>query len=155
MRGLAAGLLLTLVLLTGCMSGKTAPSAAPGDQGAGQGEYASEGYSSGSYAPAPAPDPAPAAQDEVELTVTLADYSFEPEELTIPLGARVTLTITNGGERKHDFAITGAYGIETEIIEPGASQVLTFTADKAGQFEIVCSLRGHKERGMVGTLIVK
>ena len=104
-------------------------------------------------APVPAP-PSPPPPTEVELTVSLSDYSFEPKGLTIPLGAQVKLTITNAGDRKHDFAITGAYGLETDILEPGASQVLTFTADKAGQFQIVCSLRGHRERGMVGTLIV-
>lgn len=91
----------------------------------------------------------------MSFTVRLGDYSFTPKDLTVPLGARVKLTIINDGEKRHDFNITGVYAIEGKILEKGASEVIEFTADKAGEFTIVCSLRGHRERGMVGTFTVK
>lgn len=106
--------------------------------------------------PAPAPAPAPAAPGSaIALTVVMNEYSYAPKELAIPLGSKVKLTIVNEGQRSHDFVISGAFSLESQILGAGKSQVLEFTADKAGIFQIICTQRGHKDRGMVATLTVK
>lgn len=103
-------------------------------------------------AAAATPPPQPAVAP-VEQTVKLTDYAFEPKELVIPLGAEVKLTVTNEGRRPHNWTVN-EYGIKTRALESGEQQVLTFKADKAGRFEVACTQKGHKEKGMLGTLAV-
>jgi plastocyanin len=91
----------------------------------------------------------------VELAVKMTEYAIEPKELTVPLGATVKLTITDAGTRRHDFNITGAYDVQSKVLGAGETQVLTFTADKAGVFQIFCSQTGHKDKGMTATLTIK
>ena len=38
---------------------------------------------------------------------------------------------------------------------PAGQGKLTFTPSKAGTYEFFCTVAGHKEAGMVGTLTVK
>jgi uncharacterized cupredoxin-like copper-binding protein len=38
---------------------------------------------------------------------------------------------------------------------PGAQAKLTFTPSRAGTYEFFCTVVGHKEAGMAGTLTVK
>jgi uncharacterized cupredoxin-like copper-binding protein len=38
--------------------------------------------------------------------------------------------------------------------EPGASNHLSFTPTKPGNYQFYCTVPGHKEAGMVGTLVV-
>jgi uncharacterized cupredoxin-like copper-binding protein len=112
-------------------------------------------------AAAQAPVPTPAAQAPVPVqapvavTVSMTDYAFEPSHLTVPLGAQVRVTVVNAGQHTHDFNVVGSYGVEGDILEPGQQQVLTFVADRAGTFRIVCSQNGHADKGMVADLIVQ
>ena len=46
-----------------------------------------------------------------------------------------------------DFAIHA-------LIQPGDSKTIKFTALEAGEYEIFCTVQGHKDAGMIGTLIV-
>ncbi len=39
--------------------------------------------------------------------------------------------------------------------DAGQSNKLVFTPSEAGEYEIYCSVEGHKEAGMVGKIIVK
>ena len=53
-----------------------------------------------------------------------------------------------------EHAMHGAeYAIHTST-KPGTSTVLKFTPLEAGEYEILCTVEGHKEAGMVATLIV-
>lgn len=110
--------------------------------------------------PAPAASPAPAqtaaraaTPGVVELKMELNEYKFTPSQVQVPVGTRVRVTVVNTGARRHDFSVAGL--IEGKTLEAGATEVMEFTAAKAGEFEILCTLRGHKDRGMVGTLVVK
>lgn len=113
--------------------------------------------------PSPAMTPAPAttpalitAPEPLKLTVTLQDFSFEPKEITAVKGQKIILTLKNGGEKNHDLILQGAYdGLKSERVAPGAEGTFEFTADKAGTFEFICDLRGHKDRGMIGKLTVQ
>ncbi len=38
--------------------------------------------------------------------------------------------------------------------KPGGTSSITFRADKAGTYKIICTIDGHADAGMVGELIV-
>jgi len=103
------------------------------------------------------------------LDVTLSDYRYTPDVLTVPAGREITLQLKNEGFVSHMFIIfklgTDAgekYGPEDEQniywkfeIPPGKSATVTFTAPSvSGKYYVTCGLGGHHEAGMVGTLII-
>lgn len=88
------------------------------------------------------------------VEVALSDFKFTPSNLTVKQGDTVTVTLKNDGAVAHDFKIE-AFGVESELVRPGQSATLTFTADKTGQFEIICTEPGHAASGMKGTLVVQ
>jgi len=86
---------------------------------------------------------------------SLADeYSYSPDQLSIAEGDVVKVTFNNNGRIPHNWVLRG-YNIATNTIAPGASDTVQFVADKSGEFEYYCSLRGHRERGMLGSLTVE
>ncbi len=87
----------------------------------------------------------------MEVTVVSNDIFFEPTELTIPANTNVKFILPNEGAAAHDFSID-ELGIE-EAIAPGATKEVIVNAP-AGTYEFYCSVPGHKQAGMVGTLTV-
>jgi plastocyanin len=91
------------------------------------------------------------------LTVT-ADESgtpaWDPTELTAKAG-KVTVTLDNPSPVAHDIEIEGE-GIEerSELITDGTTSV-TVDNLKPGEYEFYCTVPGHKEAGMEGTLTVE
>jgi plastocyanin len=90
------------------------------------------------------------------LTVT-ADESgtpaWEPTELTSPAG-EVTVTLDNPSPVAHDIAIEGN-GVEekSELVTDDTTSV---TADlEPGEYTYYCTVPGHEEAGMTGTLTVE
>jgi uncharacterized cupredoxin-like copper-binding protein/mono/diheme cytochrome c family protein len=127
---------------------------------------ASGGYPTFPPAPAPAggaaPTPAPAeaspgaggeAGDVAtsnQFTVESHDIFFTPTEIEIPSDTEVTILLPNLGAAPHNFSID-----ELDIsvdIAPGETKEVTITAPE-GEYEYYCNIPGHKEAGMVGTLI--
>jgi uncharacterized cupredoxin-like copper-binding protein/mono/diheme cytochrome c family protein len=93
---------------------------------------------------------APAAA--AEQVVTAFDIYFEPKEVTIPAHTDVTFTLPNDGAAPHDFSID-ELGIAVSL-PPGETQQVVINAPP-GTYEFYCNVPGHKEAGMVGTLIVE
>jgi|GEM_PF-2672855 len=81
---------------------------------------------------------------------------------TLTVGPRDRVHITvhsfDGGNRAHDFKMTGwAYAppypwVESELKHETETE--TFTAWKSGTFKFFCELPGHEAAGMWGTLVV-
>lgn len=103
------------------------------------------------------------------LDVTISDFKYTPNTLTVPAGKEITLNLKNDGFVSHQFIIfklgTDAgvkFSPEDEKniywkveVLPGKSAVAKFTAPtEPGQYYVTCGLGGHHEMGMVGTLIV-
>lgn len=112
------------------------------------------------------------------LAVTAKEFGFAPAQLTVTSGQPVELSFQNTGAVEHDWSVreidlTGT-PIATEATGgghmtgdahdapelhvaagPGGQGKLTFTPSKAGTYEVLCTVAGHKEAGMVGTLTVK
>ena len=114
-------------------------------------------------------------QPATEITVEASDFAYDPASITIPAGQPVTLTLMNTGAVEHDFVIDTIQVTDVEASESGPAQhhqmdeadydlhffaragesaVLKFTALEPGTYEIFCSIEGHKQAGMIGTLIV-
>jgi len=71
------------------------------------------------------------------VEVSLFQFGFEPGVITVNQGDTVTL-ILNATDVAHGFFIDG-YGVDVTVV-PGAKVSYTFTADKAGHFNIRCSM---------------
>lgn len=111
-----------------------------------------------------------------ELTVIGTDgLAFEPDELAVPAGEEVTLTLTAEDAVEHDLVIEGvgmagsvgdeAHGDDDEHAmddddlhvahaDAGESVTATFTVDEPGTYPVYCSVPGHREAGMEATLTV-
>ena len=86
------------------------------------------------------------------FTVTGSNYAMTPKTLTAKKGDTVKITFTNAGGM-HDFVID-EFNVRTNRIQGGASQTVTFVADKTGSFQYYCSVGQHRAMGMWGTLTV-
>jgi uncharacterized cupredoxin-like copper-binding protein len=87
----------------------------------------------------------------MEITVTATEFKFDPENLEVPAGTPVTITLVNRGVIEHDFTIE-ELGIHI-LAQPGEIVSETFTFD-AGEYHVLCSIPGHHEAGMMGLLTV-
>lgn len=102
------------------------------------------------------------------VSVTLDDFSFDPETVTVAAGAEVTITADNVAGSEHDWTLVAA-GAEVEraadldaadiivkvSVAAGQSATETFTAPSPGIYQVICTLAGHMELGMEGTLVVE
>jgi uncharacterized cupredoxin-like copper-binding protein len=111
------------------------------------------------------------------FAVAAKEFGFAPAQLTVTAGQPVELTFQNTGAVEHDWSVreidlagnptaTDATGGHMTgdthdapklhvAAGPAAQGKLTFTPSKAGTYEVLCTVAGHKEAGMVGTLTVK
>lgn len=119
-----------------------------------------------------------AGVQEVELTAS--DIAYDRTQLEVVAGRPVRLTMHNEGVLEHDFSIMDIHmseaphsaeegseehmmdmehmGEEPELhaaVMPGMDNILEFTPEEAGEYEYFCTVPGHKEAGMHGTLIVR
>jgi len=95
-----------------------------------------------------------AAPSEQIVRITASEWKFQPAQLTVEAGVPVQLTELNGGTIQHDFSIE-ALGINLPLLDPGKSQSVRFIPTKKGTFEFKCTVPGHAEAGMKGTITVK
>lgn len=83
------------------------------------------------------------------VSLTATEFEFDPSAVTVDAGAPITITLENAGVVEHDFVIDGmSFDLLTQ---PGDSSDATQTFD-AGTYTFYCSVPGHREAGMEGTL---
>lgn len=110
-------------------------------------------------------------------TVIAREMAFIPIEVKGVVGRPVTIELKNEGLLEHDFNVMGIRASGVKAIDvgvssahgsmhgtapegvhvaagPGKTGTLTFTPLAPGEFPVACSVPGHKEAGMVGTLTV-
>lgn len=84
--------------------------------------------------------------------VTSVDNDYDTDAIEAKPGD--TITLTNDGFAQHDLKIDDL-GIGTDLVNNGQSMTITIPADAApGEYEFYCSVPGHKEAGMVGTITI-
>lgn len=96
----------------------------------------------------------PSAANSTQVTVEGNEFAFTPSAFTVKKGEPVTLTFKNTGKYPHNLTIS-ALNVSTKTIQPGQEDTITFTPDKAGSFTYICTVPGHADRGMKGTLTVE
>jgi uncharacterized cupredoxin-like copper-binding protein len=117
----------------------------------GDGGETAASAASPAASPVASPVTSPAAVQPVE--VDLVDIAFSPKEITIPANTDVTVNLVNKGVAPHTFDID-QLNIATGELAAGESASVTINA-APGRYEYYCAVPGHKEAGMVGTLIVE
>jgi uncharacterized cupredoxin-like copper-binding protein len=116
---------------------------------------------------------APSQQDLVEMRVHLGnaanELKFEPNQLAFEAGKRYKLVLDNPSNLKHyftakDFAdVVWTQKVEAGNVEvkgaihelelkPGAEAEWVLIPLKPGTYELHCSIPGHAEAGMTGTI---
>lgn len=77
---------------------------------------------------------------------------FAPTEITGTVGERLLIKSTNvDGAMDHNLVVLG----KKLLLRPNKSGQIIVSLTKAGTFEILCTLPGHTEAGMVGVLKVE
>ncbi|MEM9164311.1 MAG: cupredoxin domain-containing protein [Cyanobacteria bacterium P01_F01_bin.4] len=121
---------------------------------------------------ATAPSQQPARVIQVHLGNAAGDLKFEPSELSFTAGQRYKLVLDNPSPQKHYFTAKNfADAIWSQKVEagnvevkgaihelelrPGAEAEWVFVAEKPGTYELHCSIAGHTEAGMVGSLVIE
>lgn len=82
-------------------------------------------------------------------SVTLGDFFIDPDEATVDSGA--VLDLTNEGAVDHDLAIDD---VVSDLVAPGETGTFDTSGVEPGTYEWYCSVPGHKEAGMTGTVTV-
>lgn len=98
---------------------------------------------------------------------------FIPDHVKVRRGEQIKFVIRNNGDLEHEFvlgttaenlrhakAMMKNPGMEHDdpnatSIEPKKVQELVWKFTKAGTFEYACLIPGHREAGMIGTIVVK
>lgn len=88
-----------------------------------------------------------------KFTVTASNYQFTPNKITVKKGDNIQITLNNQGGT-HDFVID-EFNVASNQLSGGDNDLVTFVADKTGTYEFYCSIDGHRQMGMVGTLTVQ
>ncbi|MEK7439493.1 MAG: cupredoxin domain-containing protein [Chloroflexota bacterium] len=114
------------------------------------------------------------------ITMDTNLMKFQPAMIEVKVGQSVKMTMRNSDSVDHDFSIMeipmsktsstaepvaghamgGSSGLAKEpelhiAVAMGKSGTLEFTPTKPGTYEFFCTVAGHKEAGMKGTLVVK
>jgi nitrosocyanin len=89
-----------------------------------------------------------------KVSVVAKEFTYTPNRLTVKAGQPVQLVLENKGVIEHDFVID-AFKVKMGTIQPGKTGTVTFTPKAKGTFPFYCSVPGHKEAGMTGTLVVQ
>ncbi|HWN20537.1 MAG TPA: cupredoxin domain-containing protein [Gaiellaceae bacterium] len=88
------------------------------------------------------------------VEVVATEFAFDPADVSVDEAGETTFTVSNEGEFPHALEIEGN-GIEeeTEELAPGESGSVTVELEP-GEYELYCPVGDHRDRGMVGTLVV-
>lgn len=138
-----AAVLLIVVLVAGCGGGGTSSSSSSSSTTSSSSSASTSATSSSSTS----------AANVKRIEVTLSEFAFTPNVIEVNRGDQVEIVFTNTGALPHDFRID-ALNVDSGLVQPGESKTITFTASRAGEFEIHCAEPGHAPSGMTGTFKV-
>ncbi|HLW47346.1 MAG TPA: plastocyanin/azurin family copper-binding protein [bacterium] len=89
------------------------------------------------------------------VRLTAEEFRFTPKDVTVQPGD-ISFTVTNRGAIEHNLTVDTTGGgrvTQIAIIEPGETRSIVVSLPP-GTYTVYCSLPGHREAGMVGTLKV-
>ncbi|ARQ02161.1 cupredoxin domain-containing protein [Pseudorhodoplanes sinuspersici] len=111
----------------------------------------------------------------VQVTMRESDGKmvFVPERVEVKRGEQIRFVLRNNGALEHEFVLASREdnlkhaeemkkNPEMEHDDPNAKRLqprkrgeLVWRFTKAGEFEYGCLIPGHREAGMIGTVVVK
>lgn len=94
------------------------------------------------------------SQSQTEINISGNEFAFTPSNITVRKGQPAKITFKNAGKYPHNLVVSDL-NLQTKTIQPGEEDSITFTPDKTGSFEFICTVPGHADRGMKGTLTVQ
>jgi uncharacterized cupredoxin-like copper-binding protein len=107
-----------------------------------------------------------AAPDPVTVNVTMIDYKFVPDHLTLRHGVAYRLHLENHGKETHEFTAPTFFATakidnpgvlnreRSEIVmQPGDAKDVFLTPGKPGTYDLRCA--DHDWNGMVGGITVQ
>jgi manganese oxidase len=89
--------------------------------------------------------------DAQEVTVELDEWALKPESVTVAEGGRIV--VTNIGAVPHTLGLEGT-DLETPVLQAGEEAVLDLAGLATGTYELLCTVGGHPELGMTGSVVV-
>ena len=85
-------------------------------------------------------------------TVTAKEFSYEPREIKLEAGKPAMIILKNGGAVEHDITLDSpAVKVQALPTKTGEAKV---TIPAAGSYTYYCSVPGHRQAGMEGTVTV-
>lgn len=115
----------------------------------------------------------PARVVQIAMNESSGKMVFIPERVEIKRGEQVKFMLRNNGELDHEFVLATTEenvkhaeemkkNPEMEHDDPNAKRIvpkktsdIVWKFTKAGEFEYGCLIPGHREAGMIGTIVVK
>lgn len=92
------------------------------------------------------------ANGEYEAWVVARQFAFEPNQIEVPVGAKVTIYVT-AADAQHGFKITGT-NVNMQVV-PGQISKLSYTFDRVGEYPYICTeYCGLGHAAMFGTIKV-
>lgn len=88
------------------------------------------------------------------ITVEGTEFAFTPSSITVKKSEEVQITFKNMGKYPHNFTIS-QLNFASSTIQPGEQTTINFTPTQTGTFTYMCTVPGHADRGMKGTLTVE
>jgi plastocyanin len=87
----------------------------------------------------------------VSLNVTISNFTFAPNPITVRAGQAATLNVANNDAAPHTLTVMGGGGSTGNIAGNGRG-TMTFTRPTAGQVQFFCEVHGAAR--MSGTITV-
>lgn len=115
----------------------------------------------------------PARVVQVTMTEANGKMLFAPAQIEVRKDEQIRFVLRNGGELEHEFVLgtteenlrhagSMSKNPDMEHDDPNAVRLspkktgdLVWRFSKAGEFEYACLIPGHREAGMVGSVVVK
>jgi plastocyanin len=88
-----------------------------------------------------------------EVRIVSTEFRYAPAEVVVPSGRAVTLVLDNrGAETEHGLFVQAlGFRLQAKAGETARKNILV---EKPGKYDFTCDLPGHRDAGMMGTLIV-
>lgn len=95
------------------------------------------------------------AAGSATFEVTLTDFAISPDLIEAAPGEALAFNVSNNGNSPHIFAVDTGGGVEaTRELQPGETETLEVAALQTGDYKISCTIPGHEDLGMVGSLAI-
>ena len=94
----------------------------------------------------------PVAEGARRIEVDATSFEFDPDEITVTAGEDIAIVLSSD-DLLHDFTIDD---IDVHVAaDRGETAEGGLRADEPGEYTYYCTIAGHREAGMEGTLVVE